>query len=291
MKTLSIIIPVINEAESIPELWSRLKKVLDKINYQTEIIFIDDGSTDNTLNVIKNIGDKRVKAISFVRNYTKSPALSAGFENASGDVIITMDGDLQHEPEEIPKFLEKIESGYDMAIMWRHQRKDNLITRRIPSKIANLLISKLSGINIHDFGGTFHAYKKQTLEGLELYSELHRFIPALVSWSGGYKIAEVPVTNPPRKYGKSNYGLGRIVKVFFDLITVKYFGSFVHQSLQFFGLIGLTFITLGGLGGTLYNIQENISRCGNFYSTWSLVYCFHLCFVNWPSIYNVWHFK
>ncbi|RMH59782.1 MAG: glycosyltransferase [Candidatus Hydrogenedentota bacterium] len=253
MRLVSVIIPVLNEEESLPELWNRLDRILHSLPYSFEVIFIDDGSTDGSWEFIKKLArdNPSVRGISFRRTFRKSAALSAGFEAARGEFIVTMDADLQHEPEEIPAMLKKLAEGYDIVTTWRHKRRDNLFTRRIPSWIANRIIALVSGIKLHDFGGTFHAYRAEVLEGLELYSELHRFIPALVSWSGRYRIYEHPIHNPPRKHGTSHYGLGRILKVLFDIITVKYFTSYISRALEFFGLIGLFFLLLG-CGGSLF---------------------------------------
>ncbi|HEY9582879.1 MAG TPA: glycosyltransferase family 2 protein [Candidatus Paceibacterota bacterium] len=260
MNTLSIVIPIKNEAKSLPELLSRLNAVLSKLNWQSEIIFVDDGSRDETYSFLEKISkqDKSVKIVSLSRNFGKAAALSAGFDSARGDVVVTMDGDLQHKPEDIPKFLAKIDEGADMVISWREKRKDNALTRKIPSWFANRFIAKMSGLPLHDFGGTFHAYKRELLEGIELYSELHRFIPALVNWRGSYRVAEVSIENPPRKFGSSNYGLWRIVRVLFDLVTIKYLSSYITHSLYFFGLFGLSMLSLGGLG-TVFLIIRKLS--------------------------------
>lgn len=258
MRSLSIVIPVLNEAASLEELLARLRTAVSGLGLETEIIFIDDGSTDETPALLERIAasDPKVRIISFRRTFRKSAALMAGFEAASGDIVLTMDGDLQHEPEEIPAMVGKIREGYDIVTTWRHRRRDNLITRRIPSLIANRIMAAVSGVRLHDFGGTFHAYRREVLEGLELYSELHRFIPALVCWNGNYRIHEHPINNPPRKFGSSHYGLGRIIKVFFDIITVKYFTSYVSRSLEFFGLIGLFFMFLGSCGGSFVAFRK-----------------------------------
>jgi len=258
MKSVSIVIPLKDEEKSITELYQRLANTLSGLERECEVIFIDDGSTDKTLELLEEIGskDKRIKIISLVRNFGKAAALSAGFDAAQNDVVVTLDGDLQHKPEDIPKFLVKLDKGADMVISWREKRKDNTFTRKIPSWFANRFIAKMSGLPLHDFGGTFHAYKRELLDGIELYSELHRFIPALVNWKGGYKIAEVSIENPPRKFGKSNYGLWRVVRVFFDLITIKYFSSYITHSLYFFGLFGLSMLGLGTAGAVFLIIRK-----------------------------------
>ncbi len=259
MKKLSVIIPLNNEERSFPELWQRLSTVFQSLaSWDPEVLFIDDGSTDRTLALIKEaaVHDPRVRAISFRKNFKTTAALAAGLEYSRGEVIILMDGDLQHQPEDIPRFLAKIEEGYDIVSSWRHKRQDNLFTRRIPSWIANRLMVRISGVKIRDFGGLFKAYRRSVLEGLELYPDMHRFIPAIVSWSGNYKICELPIDNPPRKYGKSHFGLGRTFRVLFDLIAVKYFTAYIARPLHFFGTIGLTFIGLGMIGGLFLLIKK-----------------------------------
>jgi glycosyltransferase involved in cell wall biosynthesis len=187
-----------------------------------------------------------VNVVRLRRNFGQTPALKAGFDFARGEIVISMDGDLQHDPEEIPLFLEKIEEGYDLVSGWRFQRKDHWLMRQVPSRIANWLMAKLSGIDLHDFGTTFKAYRREILQEIQLYGELHRFIPALAS-STGARIAEVPISNPERKSGQSNYGIGRSIRVFFDLIIVKFLLDYSTRPLQFFGMLGL----LGSGAGTL----------------------------------------
>src|SRR5262249_19423507 len=205
-----------------------------------EMVFVEDGSKANSCKVLSEIyeHDRRVNVVRLRRNFGQTAALKAGFDFARGEVVISMDGDLQHDPGEIPCFLEKIEEGYDLVSGWRHQRRDHWLMRRIPSAAANWLMAKLSGIELHDFGTTFKAYRREILQEIQLYGELHRFIPALAS-SVGARIAEVPISNPDRKSGKSNYGLGRTIRVFFDLIMVKFLLDYSTRPLQFFGLLGL----------------------------------------------------
>jgi glycosyltransferase involved in cell wall biosynthesis len=205
-----------------------------------EIVFIDDGSTDKTLQLLKGIVDKddKVVVVELRRNFGQTPALAAGFDVARGRIIISMDGDLQHSPEEIPNFLEKINAGYDVVSGWRKRRVDNLIRRKIPSRVANWLASKISGVDIHDFGTTFKAYRREVIEELNLYSEMHRFIPALLSRSGA-KIIEIPVKNIVRPKGSSSYGISRTFRVVFDLITLRFLLGYVTRPLHFFGRVAL----------------------------------------------------
>jgi len=243
---LSIVVPFFNEEESIPELYRRLTDVLRKTRLRYELIFVDDGSRDKTPQVLDGIfrKDKAVHVIRLKKNFGQTAGLAAGFDFAQGETIISMDGDLQHAPEDIPLFVEKMKEGYDIVSGWRKRRVDNFILRRLPSLVANRMMKKLSGVDIHDFGTTFKAYKKEAIKSVDLYGEMHRFIPALISRTG-VKIVEIPIKNIVRPKGKSKYGLSRIRRVLFDLMTVKFLISFLDRPLQFFGLIGLI---LGGLG-------------------------------------------
>jgi glycosyltransferase involved in cell wall biosynthesis len=236
----SIVVPFFNEQENIPTLYMKITEVMDSIGEPYEMVFVDDGSKDNSYRVLSDIyeHDRRVNVVRLRRNFGQTPALKAGFDFARGDVVISMDGDLQHDPEEIPRFLEKIEEGFDLVSGWRANRRDHWLMRRLPSRVANWMMAKLSGIELHDFGTTFKAYRKEILQEIQLYGELHRFIPALAS-STGARIAEVPISNPDRRTGKSNYGIGRTIRVFFDLIMVKFLLDYSTRPLQFFGLLGL----------------------------------------------------
>src|ERR1700740_3131283 len=243
----SIVVPFYNEQENIPPLYMKLTEVMDSIGESYELIFIDDGSRDNSFKVLSDIyeHDRRVNLVRLRRNFGQTPALKAGFDFARGEVIISMDGDLQHDPEEIPRFLEKIEEGYDLVSGWRYARRDHWLLRQVPSRVANWMMAKLSGIELHDFGTTFKAYRREIIQEIQLYGELHRFIPALAA-SVGARITEVPITDLDRKSGKSNYGIGRTLRVFLDLIIVKFLQDYSTRPLQFFGLLGV-----GGVFGRL----------------------------------------
>jgi glycosyltransferase involved in cell wall biosynthesis len=243
---ISIIVPFYNEEANVEEMYARLKEVLDRTGRTYELIFIDDGSTDRTYSLLKDMNkrDERVVVLKLRRNFGQTPALQAGFDHSRGDVVISMDGDLQHDPAEIPQFLAKIDEGYDIVSGWRKDRKDNALLRKLPSWVANRMMKKLVKVKLHDFGTTYKAYRRSVISSIRLYGELHRFIPALISREG-FKIAELPISNIVRLRGKSNYGLSRVRRVFFDLMTVKFIVSFLDRPLQFFGLIG---ITIGGLG-------------------------------------------
>jgi glycosyltransferase involved in cell wall biosynthesis len=245
----SIVIPFHNEQESLPELYGRLDEVMSRYAGPTEFIFVDDHSTDATPKILNELArrDERVVVIRLKRNYGQTGALAAGFDYAAGEIIISMDGDLQHDPYEIPKMLEVFESSEcDIVSGWRKHRVDNFWLRRIPSRTANWLMAKLSGVNIHDFGTTFKVYRKDTIKQIKLYGELHRFIPALASWNGA-TITEVPIKNIERPGGKSHYGISRTIRVLFDLITIRFLLKYVTRPMHFFGPLGL----LGMLAGAV----------------------------------------
>jgi glycosyltransferase involved in cell wall biosynthesis len=254
---LSIVIPVFDEVENVGLVYSRLAPVLDDLGKESEIIFVDDGSSDGTFEALKEVqkGDARVWIVRLRRNFGQAAAFSAGFDNSLGDVIITMDGDLQNDPQDIPKLLEKIEEGYDIVSGWRIRRKDLFLTRRLPSMTANALISWVTGVALHDYGCSLKAYRREVVRSVRLYGELHRFIPALASWMG-VRVAEIPVNHFPRKHGRSKYGLGRTIKVFLDLITVKFLLDYATRPLQIFGLAGI--LAFGG--GTALAIILTIQR-------------------------------
>lgn len=245
---ISIVIPVRNEAKNIPVLYSELKKVMDNLNKDYEIIFIDDGSSDNTFNVLEGLHkkDKNLKIIKFMRNFGKSGALSAGFDCCSGNIVITMDGDLQDDPSEIPRFIDKL-NEFDIVSGWKYERKDP-ISKRLPSKFFNKLTSLLTGVKLHDFNCGFKAYKKEVVKEINLYGELHRYIPVLANWKG-YTVGEIKVMHHSRIHGKSKYGGKRILKGFLDLITVKFLITYLNSPLHFFGPISIAFIIVGFISG------------------------------------------
>src|SRR5438477_3067433 len=245
---LSIVIPVHNEEPSLLPLYDRLTAVLEALQKPYEILFVDDASTDRSFELLANLveTDERLKVIRLRRNFGQTAALSAGFHEAEGEVIIAMDGDLQHAPEDIPALLRKIDEGYDIASGWRKERVDNAITRKIPSRIANWLMAQASGVELRDFGTTFKAYRAEILKDVHLYGELHRFIPALASFYGA-RVAEVPIRNTPRATGDSHYGLGRTFRVLFDILTIKFLLKYFTRPMHFFGSLGLAGTSLGVL--------------------------------------------
>ena len=243
---LSIVIPIHNEEPAILPLYDRLTAVLESLRRPYEIIFIDDASADRSFDLLANLieTDNRLKVIRLRRNFGQTAALAAGFDEAQGEIVISLDGDLQHDPEDIPALLEKIDAGYDIASGWRKDRVDNAMTRKIPSRIANWMMKRASGVELHDFGTTFKAYRAEVLKDINLYGELHRFIPALASFYGA-RIAEVPIKNIERPNGASHYGLGRTTRVFFDILTIKFLLTYLTRPMHFFGKWGLIGIVLG----------------------------------------------
>ncbi len=241
---ISVVVPAYNEQESIPMLYLELKKVLSKYK-DYEIIFVDDGSTDKSAEVMEGVNkkDSRVKVIQLRKNFGKAVALMEGFKSTTGDIIITMDADLQDNPAEIPRFIDKINEGYDLVNGWKYQRKDPLM-KRFFSKIFNFLASKATHVRIHDFNCGFKAYRKEVVKYLNIYGELHRYIPALV-YSEGFKVCEIKVKHQARKFGKSKYGSIRILRGFLDLITVKYLITYTQRPLHLFGSIGLILTFIG----------------------------------------------
>jgi len=229
-------------------LYARLKQVMEQVGDSFEIVLVDDGSNDRTYKLMEEIAavDSRVLVIKLRRNFGQTSALAAGFDHASGEFILAMDGDLQHDPNEIPNFLEKLEEGYDVVSGWRKERIDNFVMRRIPSRCANWLMAKLSGVDIHDFGTTFKAYRREVITNIPLYGEMHRFIPALASWYGA-SICEIPIKNVHRERGKSHYGISRTFRVFFDLLTIRFLIKYMSRPLHFFGSFGALSILGGGL--------------------------------------------
>ena len=257
---LSIVIPLIDEAESLPELTTWIEKVMNENNYSYEVIFVDDGSSDNSWEIIEHLRSKNsnIKGIKFQRNYGKSAGLNVAFQAASGDVVITMDADLQDSPEEIPDLRKMIvEGGYDMVSGWKKKRYDNTLTKNIPSKFFNAVTRKVSGIKLHDFNCGLKAYSKRVVKGVEVYGEMHRYIPVLAKWAGFKKIGEKVVEHRARKYGVSKFGWRRFVNGFLDLLSITFVGKFSKRPMHFFGLWGTLFFMVG-LGISLYLIISKI---------------------------------
>lgn len=238
---ISVVVPIYNEEESIPSLYTRLTEALTELGRPYEIVAVDDGSRDRSYQLLAELAakDERLKVIRFRRNFGQTPAFSAGFDYASGEVVITIDADLQNDPKDIGLLMEKVDEGYDVVSGWRANRQDAFINRTLPSRIANWLISRVTGVHLHDFGCSLKAYRAEIVRDIHLYGELHRFIPAIASWQG-VSVTEIPVNHSARQFGKSKYGIDRTIRVILDLITVRFLLQFGTRPMQIFGLFGIT---------------------------------------------------
>jgi glycosyltransferase involved in cell wall biosynthesis len=237
---LSLIVPLYNEAENIMPLYERVIGILPVLRGDLELILVNDGSLDGSRAILNELAlrDERVKVIHFRRNFGQTTAIMAGIDYSSGDVLIPMDGDLQNDPQDIPKLLAKLEEGFDVCSGWREDRKDHPLKRNLPSRIANWLISEISGVHLHDYGCSLKAYRREVIKGVKLYGEMHRFIPIYASWQGA-RVTEIPVTHHPRIHGTSKYGLERTFKVILDLIVVKFLAQYAQKPIYVFGTFGL----------------------------------------------------
>jgi len=249
---ISIIVPVYNESESLPHLMPELRSVLERIGRSWEVILVNDGSTDGSDRILDEMasGDPRVKIVHFRRNAGQTAAMMAGIDFASGDVIVPIDADLQNDPEDIPRLLEKLDEGYDVCSGWRKDRQDKALRRKLPSRVANRLISWVSGVRLHDYGCSLKAYRREVIKDVKLYGEMHRFIPIYASWEGA-RVTEVPVRHKARRYGASKYGLERVVKVVLDLMVVSFFDRYAKKPIYIFGGVGLACLVLGVVAGVM----------------------------------------
>ena len=261
----SIVVPFYNEGQTVEKLHGRIARAMKQLPEPFEMIFVNDGSTDDTADVLERIAgeDGRVVFIDLRRNFGQTQALQAGFDHARGQVIVAMDGDGQHDPFEIPLFAEKIDEGYDLASGWRVRRGDSLLLRRIPSRVANWLLARISGVKLHDFGTTFKAYRREVLEGVRLYGDMHRYVPAIIARTGA-RICEVPIKNVRRPAGRSNYGLKRTFRVGLDLLTLRFVTAYLTRPLHFFGKWGLLSMG-GGLAILLYGLVRKILQWSEFH--------------------------
>src|SRR5689334_510626 len=265
---LSLIIPVYNEEKNLPLLYDSIQQALGSIKSSWEVIFVDDGSRDHSFDVLSSLVQKdpeHIRVLSFRRNFGQTAAIAAGIDHACGEIIVLLDADMQNDPADIPMLLAKLDEGYDLVSGWRKDRKDNRLTRTIPSNLANGLISWATGVHLHDYGCTLKAYRREALEGFRLYGEMHRFIPVFAH-SVGAKITELPVHHHARKFGKAKYGLERTIKVVLDLFTVKFLLDYSHKPMRLFGGTGITLIAGGGVLLVLIiarKIIEGISILGS----------------------------
>ena len=237
---LSLFLPVLNEEENLRPMHAKIREALNDLGKTAEVIYVDDGSTDSSLKILREIAseDDRVRVISLRRNYGQTAAMSAGIDAAKGDILIPMDADLQNDPKDIARLLEKLNEGYDVVSGWRKNRKDALVLRKIPSQIANRIISWIGGVPLHDYGCSLKAYRREVIQDVKLYGEMHRFIPIYASWAGA-RVTEIPVDHHARTMGKSKYGISRTVKVIFDLMTIKFMASYHTKPIYVFGTFGM----------------------------------------------------
>ncbi len=247
---LSLFLPVLNEEDNLRPMHAKIQEALDRLGKTAEVIYVDDGSTDQSLKILREIagGDARVRVISLRRNYGQTAAMSAGIDAAKGEILIPMDADLQNDPKDIARLLEKLNEGFDVVSGWRKKRKDKLIMRKIPSWIANSVISKIGGVPLHDYGCSLKAYRREVLQDVKLYGEMHRFIPIYASWAGA-RVTEIPVDHHARQAGKSKYGISRTVKVIFDLMTIKFMASYQTKPIYVFGTFGMLAFFLSIIAG------------------------------------------
>lgn len=247
---LSLFLPVLNEEENLLPMHTKIQEALKSLGKTAEVIYVDDGSTDESLKILKEIAasDERVRVISLRRNYGQTAAMSAGIDAAKGEILIPMDADLQNDPKDIARLLEKLNEGYDVVSGWRKNRKDKLIMRKIPSQIANRIISWIGGVPLHDYGCSLKAYRREVIQDVKLYGEMHRFIPIYASWAGA-RVTEIPVDHHARTMGKSKYGISRTIKVVFDLMTIKFMASYQTKPIYVFGMFGLLAFILSILSG------------------------------------------
>ena len=257
---VSVIVPLYNEVENLPLLHAEICSVLDGLGRPWEVVYVDDGSIDGTTAALQKLAasDARARAVIFRRNFGQTAALSAGFDHSRGPIIVPMDGDLQNDPHDIPRLLEKIDEGYDVVSGWRRYRHDKLVTRRFPSMIANWIIGRITKVRLHDYGCTLKAYRREVIRHIKLYGEMHRFIPVYASWVGA-RWLEIEVNHRARRFGRSKYGLIRIFKVILDLITVKFLGSFATNPIYAFGGPGLAMCSAGFLCG-LFTLWDKLAN-------------------------------
>ena len=260
---LSLFLPVLDEEENLRPMHAKIQSALDSLGKTAEVIYVDDGSTDKSLAILKDIAadDDRVRVISLRRNYGQTAAMSAGIDAANGEILIPMDADLQNDPADIARLLKKLDEGYDVVSGWRKNRQDKLVSRKIPSQVANRIISWIGGVPLHDYGCSLKAYRREVIQDVKLYGEMHRFIPIYASWAGA-RVAEIPVDHHARTMGKSKYGISRTIKVVFDLITIKFMAEYHTKPLYVFGAFGMIAFAIAmvaGLWALVLKIVEGVS--------------------------------
>ena len=260
---ISVVVPLYNEEDNVQLLYEEIRGVLDTMAEQAEIVFVDDGSRDTTLAKLEAIqaGDDHVRVVSLRRNFGQTAAMTAGFDHARGGIIITMDGDLQNDPHDIPQLVGKLNEGYDVVTGWRYDRQDPFLSRKLPSQLANRLISRVTGVGLHDYGCTLKAFRREVIDNINLYGEMHRFIPAIASGMG-ISFTEVKVNHRARRFGTSKYGISRTIRVVLDLITVKFMLSYATRPLHVFGTVGVVSSLLGVTIGLILTVQRQLFGIG-----------------------------
>ena len=260
---ISLVVPLYNEEDNIRPLYDELKSVLVGMPCRAEIVFVDDGSRDRTVEILESIqaGDETVRVVSLRRNFGQTAAMTAGFDHATGEVIITMDGDMQNDPHDIPQMLDKLQEGFDVVTGWRFDRQDPFLSRKLPSQMANRLISWVTGVKLHDYGCTLKAFRREVIENINLYGEMHRFIPAIASGMG-ISFTEVKVNHRARRFGASKYGISRTIRVVLDLITVKFMLSYATRPLHVFGTVGVVSSAIGMLIALIMTVQRQLFGVG-----------------------------
>ena len=262
--SVSVVVPIFNEVESVPILHAKLQEALKPLDKDWEVIFVDDGSSDGSVEAIEQLVEQDPEHTHFValrRNFGQTAAISAGIDFTNGEVIVLMDGDLQNDPADIPNLLKEIDKGYDLVSGWRADRKDNFLTRTLPSRIANWIISKVTGVHLHDYGCTLKAYRREVLTGFRLYGEMHRFIPAYAGHVGA-RITEITVQHHPRQFGQTSYGLERSLKVVLDLLTVKFLSGYINKPIYLFGGTGFALAGLGSVGLLYLGVRKLLYATG-----------------------------
>jgi glycosyltransferase involved in cell wall biosynthesis len=260
---LSLFLPVLDEEENLRPMHARIETALDALGKTAEVIYVDDGSTDRSLDILKEIAanDARVRVISLRRNYGQTAAMSAGIDAAKGNILVPMDADLQNDPADIRRLLEKLDEGYDVVSGWRKNRQDKMISRKIPSQIANRVISWIGGVPLHDYGCSLKAYRREVIQDVKLYGEMHRFIPIYASWAGA-RVTEIPVDHHARTAGKSKYGISRTIKVIFDLMTIKFMAEYHTKPIYVFGTFGMLAFIASVLSGVYAVFMKFADRLG-----------------------------
>lgn len=276
-RSLSVVVPIFNERDNVAPLYDKVRESMDAIGLPWELVLVDDGSRDGSADLLDEVAakDARITVVHFARNFGQTAAMMAGMDHARGDIIVPMDGDLQNDPADIVRLLDKLDEGFDVVSGWRKDRQDHAIKRNLPSRLANTLISRVSGVHLHDYGCSLKAYRREVLDGVKLYGEMHRFVPIYAAWNGA-RVAELPVTHHPRLHGESKYGLERVVKVLLDLLVVKFLFRYAEKPIYVFGGFGFLSI-LGGVAAGVWALALKFFTATSFVQTPLPLFCVFLC--------------